>query len=410
MNDIRWLAFPMLLVLIAAQPCIGASGAETRLLRMIAGSKEPIRLQGIASLKSQPDLCIANLDRLIKIAKSEATNAAAKEAVRPSLAELLNLIGSTKQPAAEQALVELLDAPNGQIAMMAANALGQNQIVGAIDPLKKQVDRPEFQSSYGFRFNLVRSFALMKEPAAYDYLDSLQRKLDGQLRHEIEKLLEQVTADDFGGDLKRFNDWNLARKSKVVLAATDSDSQSRERMALAPSQYYGLDIHAKRLMFIIDHSGSMKEYESGATRLDRAKQELIRVIQQLPADHEFAIIFYESSVRKWRPELVEASSENKRDAISFVSRLGLGDRTNTHAALLEAFEFDDNLETVYLLTDGRPTTGKVVAPPAIITEVIQRNQFRNLQFNTIGIALEGPTEAFLKDLAELSGGEFRRVN
>ena len=83
-------------------------------------------------------------------------------------------------------------------------------------------------------------------------------------------------------------------------------------------QYYGINIHAKRLMFIIDHSGSMEDYWGGMSRLARAKVELIKAIRELPEDSEFAIMFYESTVRIWRDELVYASEDNKLKAIDFI--------------------------------------------------------------------------------------------
>jgi Mg-chelatase subunit ChlD len=68
------------------------------------------------------------------------------------------------------------------------------------------------------------------------------------------------------------------------------------------------------------------------------------------------------------------------------------------------------LEAVYLLTDGRPTEGPVIAPPAIVNDILHRNRFRHLNFNTIGVSVRGATEEFLKALADESGGEFRALN
>ena len=113
--------------------------------------------------------------------------------------------------------------------------------------------------------------------------------------------------------------------------------------------------------------------------------------------------------KEWREDLVYASEENKLEAIQFVRRLGYGDRTNTYGALRRSLEFDDDLEAVFLLTDGRPTAGNIVAPSGIVNDILHRNRFRHLNFNTIGIAVEGPTESFLKRLAEESNGEYRKA-
>jgi Mg-chelatase subunit ChlD len=163
------------------------------------------------------------------------------------------------------------------------------------------------------------------------------------------------------------------------------------------------------MMFIIDHSGSMEDYWGGMSRLARAKLELIKVIRELPEETEFAIMFYETNVRIWRKSLVTATESNKLEAINFVRRLGFGDRTNTYGALRQALTFDKDLETVFLLTDGQPTIGETVEPQKILVDILGRNRFRHLNFNTIGIAVNPNTEAFLRQLATGTGGEYRRA-
>jgi hypothetical protein len=380
------------------------------LVRMLSGTNEAVRLKAVASLQHSPERCLESIEDLVSAAKLIGQGTSANEFVRPSTVQLLDLIGTVNRPEVEQTLVELLDAPHFGIAMIAANALGENQFTSAIAPLKKQVNRAEYSTSYGFRFNLVRSFALMKHPDAIEFLSELRPQVDGQLRFEIDKLLDNVKEFDFQGDEQRYADWQKARESKIVLVSGGSESEARERMALGRShQYYGIDIEAKRMMFIIDNSGSMKEIEGGMSRLQRAKYELIRAIEWLPKDAEFAILFYSTDIHPWKSKLVLATEENKREAIVFIDRLGYGSMTNTYGALRQSIEFDRNLEAVFLLTDGRPTIGDIVAPQAIIDDIMHRNRFRHLNFNTIGISLDGATDRFLQTMAEMSGGEFRKA-
>ena len=402
-------AFAFACLLITASG--DAANPESRLARMLSGTNEVVRLKTIASLRAEPDRCAAASADLISAVKSEASDTKVDDAIRPSTVQLIDLLGTLHSPAVEQSLVQLLDAAHPGIAMVAANTLGENQFTGAIAALKRQVDRPEFPLSYGFRFNLIRSFALMKHPDAIEYITSLRPKVDGQLSFEIEKLLATVKEFDFQDDPQRFEAWQKARESKKIrLVAGGSESEARERMTLGQSQqYYGIEIEAKRMMFIIDNSGSMSEIEAGMTRLHRAKYELVRAIGLLPNDAEFAIVFYATDVHPWKNKLVTATDENKREAIVFIERLGYGKMTNTYGALRQAIDFDSNLEAVFLLTDGRPTTGDVVLPQGIVDDIMHRNRFRHLNFNTIGIALDGATDQFLKTIAELSGGEFRKA-
>lgn len=417
MGTLRIFSLVVFVAVAMAALDASAAGPATRLVRMMGSPRETIRLQAVESLRLDPALCASVNDDLIRIAQLEANRLTPQTIPRPSFSELLDLIAATDSADSQKFLISLLGSGNHEVVMAATHMLGKYQRTAAIDELKTQVDHPEFSKRYGFRFNLVRAFAQLASDDAREFLVDLGEKTDGQLKYELDKLLAKPNLLDHRDgwiDLRKKQDNAIIPQedaaSKIQLVSGDSESYSRERLKLQTSHhYYGIEIHAKRLMFIIDHSGSMKESEWGESRLLRAKRELVRVIEQLPEECEFTILFYADEVRQWRRMLVEATVENKRDAIEFVERLGLGDRTNTHAALVQSFEVDDNLEVVYLLTDGRPTAGKVVAPGEIIADVVLRNRYRNLQFNTIGIALEPSTEQFLRSLAELSGGEFRRV-
>lgn len=394
-------------------PCTGQRvqrrGTNSKLYRSLIGRSEAVRTRALTPFHVNPGSTRDSLDDLIAAAKKNAEETEPDEIVRPSTLRLIYLIGTVDDPASEGLLVELLDSPHTGISMVSADSLGKNKFYGAIDYLKKQIDRPEYDEMYGFRFNLVRAFAQMEHPDAVDFLCQLRRTLDGQLRFQIENVLKDVTVAHFQGDDQRFAEFEKQERGEQIFKPAAFDPASLNRMKLERQQYYGIDIHARRLMFIIDRSGSMKDYWGGMSRLERAKGELIRAIRELPEDSEFAIIFYDTAVKEWREDLVYASEENKLEAIQFVRRLGYGDRTNTYGALRRSLEFDDDLEAVFLLTDGRPTAGNIVAPSGIVNDILHRNRFRHLNFNTIGIAVEGPTESFLRRLAEESNGEYRKA-
>ncbi|MGB7327817.1 MAG: VWA domain-containing protein [Rubripirellula sp.] len=391
------------------------AGENTRkdklLARQLTGRSEQVRLRAINQLVADSEYRHSVLPTVIEAARKLAAEVSADELVRPTTVRLMNLIGAIDDSDSEAFLVELLDDDHVGIAMVAADVLAQNKRYGAIEFLKRQIDRDEFETSYGFRYNLLRSIAVMQHPDAVEFLGEIEPKLEGQLQFEVEKLLRSVTDAHFLGDTKRYDRWVASRKPKIVLQNASFNSQSGGRIRFGkPQKYYDIDIHAKRMMFVIDRSGSMKDYDKGMTRLDRAKLELSRVIRGLPFDVEFGITFFESSVRQWREELVPATEENKVEALTFIDRLGYGDRTNTYGALRESLEFDAQLEVVFLLSDGRPTAGKILAPNMIVDDIMHRNRFRHVNFNTIGIAVTGGTESFLKALADRSSGEYRAAN
>jgi hypothetical protein len=406
----------LMLWFISVESTVRSESKGSVLYRSLIGRNETVRFRALQHLQVDPKTRRGSLNDMIEAAQFHVRETEADDLARPSTVALINLIAETETPETESLLISLLDAPHHGIAMISAEALGRHKYFGAIEALKRQTGRREYREKYAFRFNLVRALAQMEHPDAIEFLAELQSTLDGQLRHHVQTVVDGVTIDHFRGDSERFEQF---RKPEVKNAASSMspddrifkaakfEPESLQRMRLKPQQYYGIDIHARRLMFIIDHSSSMKDYWGGMTRLDRAKYELTRAITELPGEAEFAIVFYHTSVRFWRNELVPATEENKREAIEFVRRLGYGDKTNTYGALKFSLEFDDQLESVFLLTDGKPTFGEIRDKAVIVKDILHRNRFRHLNFNTIGIAVDGATRAFLQQLATESNGEFR---
>ncbi len=411
---------------LARDATVAAAAAENRELRRSAifrgltAASEQTRLRTILKCKQQSIHLPAELPILLAASRRNIEAAETESNIRASTSQLLYLLGTLHEPEVESLFIDALDSPLMGIRLISTDVLGQFQFHGAIDALKKQARRPEYKEMYGYRFNLLRAFTRMHHPDAVDFLTTIHLTLDGQLHHLIETALASVTVSDFLGDDERFRRWkernnpvqetnNAEEQDKIVFKTAGYEPESMNRIKFTKQQYYGIDIHAQRMMFIIDHSGSMKDYWAGMSRLARAKLELIKVIRELPEETEFAIMFYETGVRVWRKTLVDASEQNKLEAIAFIRRLGYGDRTNTYGALRQLLTFDQDLETVFLLTDGRPTIGETTEPEKILVDILGRNQFRHLNFNTIGIAVNPRTEAFLKQLAEGSGGEYRRA-
>ena len=409
----------------AKDPSVALAAAEQRELRRSAvyrgltSVSEQTRRRTILNCRQQSIHLRAELTSLVAASRQHITSSEDEKNIRTSTSQLLYLIGSLPEPEVESLFIDALDSPLLGIRLLSTDILGQFQFHGAIDALKQQASRPEYQASYGYRFNLLRAFTRMHHPDAIDFLTAVHPTLNGQLKHLIGTALESVTVSDFMGDEERFSEWKAREKEeetkdengqdKIVFKTAGYESESLNRIKFAKPQYYGIDIHAQRMMFIIDHSSSMEDYWAGMSRLARAKLELIKVIRELPEETEFAIMFFETSVRVWRKELLIASEENKLEAIAFIRRLGFGDRTNTYGALRQSLNFDQDLEAVFLLTDGQPTIGETVLPEKILMDILGRNRFRHLNFNTIGIAVNPNTEAFLKQLATGSGGEYRRA-
>lgn len=434
--------------------------AQKRIAKILTGRHEPAKLQLLVQLQSHRELLHAHFDVILEATRellaqhTGHASAAEPDESRPhtnvdaapvpeSLSLLLQLLGNSPRDDAHAVLIKALDHPDMRIAMIAMDTIGEFEIEAAVDDLALQIKRQAFEDQYAFRFALVRAFARMHCPQSVEWLHRLSDHLQGQLHHEIATRLANVDLRDFHGDRQRYAIYREqhpdeepggqvragAKSSTPVLPVsavtrnglgklqlhdTPSQSQSQppspRKLSLTEGKYYGIDLDAGRLLFIIDRSGSMRKPAYRETRLHSAKRELIVALEELAPETEFAIMLFDTEVQSWRSELLLATEENKRKAIEFVKQIRWGDRTNTYGVLSEALQFDDQLEAVFILTDGHPTAGAIQQPKAIIRDIVRRNRMRHLKFNTIGVGVNPATGNFLKTLADETGGEYRRVD
>ncbi len=382
------------------------------LFKHLSNKREPIRLRAIAMLRADPTAIGANLDVLCRaISQHEAKPPADPSLVPSSTLHLIDLVGSVNQTQATDELVRLLESPRKEIVMAAADAIGRYSFHdGALPTLIEQVQRPEFKASYGFRVSVLRAVSKISSPAAVEVLTEQAQVLTGQLGFEINEYLDTLTVADFGGDEAKFEAWKQVRAGPRKPRLQLFDHDPYRRIKLAPAQFYGLDIHADRMLFIIDRSGSMAEKYKGASRLRHVVAELSRTLEALPETSMFSIISYSDKAKVWQQQLVPATADHKRSAIGFLARMYSVGLTNTHEALTTALFMNEDVEAIYLLSDGAPTTGRIVAPAMILEDITFRNTFRNITINTIGITVTGRARAFMEQLAEQNGGQYKLVD
>lgn len=440
---VTWFAVAM-----TPPPVSAADRVEARFRKLLLGRQDRARLMAIESvagnfqsrMKALP-VIIESLEKLRDDPRFDRLDKQGLPDLPDGVHRMIQVLGTVDQPDATDALVGLLDGQRRSWSMAAIQVLCENQHHAAITRVANQVDSDFFRHSYGYRFTLARGLKSMKHPDAWDALATVYDRVDGQLAHRLREEFKTVKPEDFKGDEERFAKWrslvglsdepeaapldDAFSRAAAILGESDGGSgeakpqerslqpsasaASYRRKHLKPSQYYGIEIYAKRLLFIIDRSGSMGTVVGNRSRIDRAKQELATAINGLDPECEFGLLVFDSEIRAWREELVPADEDNKLDAIRFIQYLGTGNTTNTYGVLRRALEFDEQLEAVFMLTDGQPTSGRLINPSAILTDILRRNEVHHLTINAIAIAVEPTMATFLKRLSEPSNGEYRDV-
>ena len=114
------------------------------------------------------------------------------------------------------------------------------------------------------------------------------------------------------------------------------------------------------------------------------------------------IIVYETGVKPTFDELRKARKKTKQEALESIAKFKPRGGTNIHDALELAFQ-DPEVDTVYLLTDGQPSAGRITDIDELADAVRRWNYSRQIVIHGIAV---GQKSALLKRLAEESGGEY----
>jgi len=274
----------------------------------------------------------------------------------------------------------------------------------------------------------------------------------GTLHWEIRSALVEKTGYDFS----TAKDWVAFMNTKGTPDA-DSKGQMTQVALEEELEYYGNKVTSRRLLFIIDTSGSMNvinlfgyddvpknlgtwigpasKKRGGVdrgppehnwrpssewiqwvrdhpecTRMERAKSELARLISAMPKESYFNIIAFSTGVRSWKPTLVPATPQHVQHALKYVKGLHPSGNTESDKALEEAFDKNWMADTVYFLSDGEPSRDGMEPLPIdpILDRVSELNRFAQIIIHSLQVAHMG--QGFMKSLAGDNKGSYQNIS
>lgn len=384
-----------------------------------------------------------------------AGDAKASAALKFEAARALQAIGN---PGTTGLVTKLLGDSDPLVRLAAADAAGalklrdgEKALIGLLGDSQWQV-----QSA------AIGAVAALRPMEAVQPLIDLMKKT-GRLRIECADALFRITGMDLGIDPERWQDqWKTQLAIPGWRIPTDEELAKKAEARKKTEQFYGkkgettsfakIPTTSTSVLFIIDVSGSMDELVIEREKFQGYRDfrkftvvqtELLAALDSLSENTNFDIVAFATDIDVWKKRLVPANVVNRDGAKSWVKNLkpiggtesqdlaaaGLGGsanlsagKTNTLKALLYAFGIDPDkpgkpaavggdkaavkspLDTVYFLSDGRPSVGKLVDPDLIRQEIRRHNEVYRMVIHTIAIG-EFQKE-FLKQLAEENGGMF----
>jgi hypothetical protein len=231
----------------------------------------------------------------------------------------------------------------------------------------------------------------------------------------------------------------LAAARRNLGAVQDEKKALRERadrlQAAAAHRFEGIELTGKRVVFLVDMSGSMELLDLRTLAPNKwagVNETLGKLMRSLPGLEKFQVIIFSDKASfllggdgRWLDFDPKTSVERTTKALAAIKPEG---ETNLHAALAAAFRLRaDGLDTIYLLSDGIPNAGEGLPPNAqnlketdraeilgkYMRRVLRSDWNRpqpgrpRVRINTIGFFYESPdVGAFLWALARENDGSF----
>lgn len=425
---------PICAFLLALGPVVAREPSKELQKEILAAIQSGNADAAVAKVRALGDLDSAEaVQALIQIAgKIDALNPTPQlsNAVFNACVETL---GELESAEARSELLELLADKKSDwrikvLLIEAAEQLGTDEAGAALAELLAQKKQPE-----RVLIEAARAAGRLRVGAAVSPLIDLAEKNE-KVRNDVWLEARLALTAITGEDIEKIADWKSWWRGqedsfRPETGDTPFDPGSTTVMKDVPS-FFGTEIVSKRIVLIIDVSGSMEAVDpvgprgttdgvpgSGAgedrMRITRAKKELVRLLESLPREVQFSVIKYSTDVVAWKNELAQATPGNIQDAVKWAQAIQHNGVTATGSALEKAFEIGGEPNQFILISDGSPTDsgGMPLGEPdldKLLAQVEVANKFRKVRVDTIGFPGALPT--FMTALATANGGEYRALD
>ncbi|MEE2938774.1 MAG: HEAT repeat domain-containing protein [Planctomycetota bacterium] len=377
----------------------------TNKIRTGIGDKDPlVAIATIDALAARKDRdSIEDLEKLLQKTKDEDV----RQAVLRGLSFIYDGENAWVERLKEYGAHEDLDLRNA--ALNEIRRLGRRN---PVDRFRERLSHPDWST----RLIALHALEDQRDVALLGPIVEQMQSESGRMSIEFGDTLFRLTGEPFGDSAAVWKRWydNEGGDAKIIdESAVESllaMAEERRLKAVSGAEFFGIRIESHRVAFVIDVSGSMQEPtrgryvdEPGKPRIEVAKAELSKAIEALEENALFLVLPVSAGVETWIPDGVEECRECSSVAdLEYVSRLGPFGGTNLFGGLEAAFE-DQDVDTIFVLSDGEPSVGDIIDPQLIREAIEEMNATRNVVIHAVSVGLD---LEILRWLAEDTGGTY----
>jgi len=246
---------------------------------------------------------------------------------------------------------------------------------------------------------------------------------EGPLRDEVNDALVALTGVNKRGDHATWLDWWETEGKSLDKRPSRADRlaalEASKRAGDTQTVIYGVPVVSRKVLFVVDVSGSMDEKSTwrpeedpkrflGDRKIDIARFEVKRVIDRLAKEATFNVVAFNTKLWLASDEMLAGERENKKMAFDWIDEWKSEGGTNSYGALMRALEIAGAhrqrmaADTIYFISDGKPTLGR---PEWILSKVREKNPHAKVIIHAIAVG-ESADRPFMEALAEENGGDY----
>ena len=430
-------------------PSASTKKLRSAFLRRFRGDDEVDRVRALGDLRDMPEgdrvplllrclkpsepvwilhALVRELARIQAPASLEAILKRYGRAKPPMKARFLVLLGALKFPEARREVLRVAadeGAPKA-LRLAALRAAVRHGRADGISMIRALVPG----APWNLRAAGVHALRMARVPGSVDGLiEILEQSKNARVELDAYEALVDLTGQDFGYERNQWKGWWRQQKHRSLPPPAKT-----RKVRGGYATFYGIPVRGSRIVFILDISGSMRKeltslkarrHIAGSKhlegkklefRLDLAKEELVHTLEQLPPTTAFNVGFFNDEVFWLHREMVPATPENVGDTARRVRSMSAEQSTNVYEAVFQSMDAvwarnrtgrEAGPDTIFLLSDGVPSVGKITRYSHLGDAVYDKNLTRFIRINTILVGEKG--HRFLRRLARDSLGIFKDV-
>ncbi len=265
---------------------------------------------------------------------------------------------------------------------------------------------------------LIDALALASAPPDR-LVKAVNEKASPRRKQRVVELLRLLTGALIPGeDVSAWREFWRTEGDRLVVP----EKLTRSESGATRAAFFGVPVTGGAIAFLIDTSGSMGHAYTGTgggrradqTRLGAAKEQLGLAVQAMDPEATFLLVSFAAEAHVWTAQPVKAGTRSLRSLTELTSRLAADGGTNLFDGLVAALRLTEarfgeaapaQIDELFVLSDGQPTTGAVRDPETILTLVREANRFARVRIHTVFTG-NGDGATLLRRLADENGGVF----